>query len=216
MFVGDPTNTLLKPDADLQARVELLRSPSTSVTGAPEVESPAQPAAPAPAVSAHGYNDIAIAAQATRAIAEIGSQAPTNGDDYIHPDLRTRNDAALTQAMMVTNSPGPAPAPAPVQAPMTGHSPVAQTQQIPTALAAMASMAPIPSPIPVSLPAPIQAAPPQLQDPMATDGRKTKRELSQSKRAAQNRAAQVCLTFLFFFVFFFLFLAFITNLCHSQ
>lgn len=63
--------------------------------------------------------------------------------------------------------------------PPPGHSPVAT--------------GPGPSAVPLAPAPPQQMA---MDDPNSNDGRKAKRELSQSKRAAQNRAAQVSL-FLF-------------------
>ncbi|POR38823.1 Putative transcription factor kapC [Tolypocladium paradoxum] len=85
----------------------------------------------------------------------------TEAEAHIHPDLRgPPSHGAPTPNMMP-------------MAPPSGHSPGSAPASVPSA-----SIAPAPSP----------TSPMELDG--SPDGRKAKRELSQSKRAAQNRAAQ--------------------------
>ena len=169
------------PDADLQASLELLRShAATSPTAGGEDQSPS--AHSASAVSPHGYSDIAAAAsQAHRAVTDAQRGQGPKEDDYIHPDLR-----AHATSMMPTTPGNLAPAanmmPSSVPLatmPPSDPSPPAPEQQV---------LAPAP-------PTPVQQHPPQPQgdNEESPNNRRGKRELSQSKRAAQNRAAQVCL-----------------------
>lgn len=80
---------------------------------------------------------------------------------HIHPDLRGASGHAPTPTMMP-------------MAPPAGHSPGPIAPAGPSV-------------------APLAPAPPSISSQVddLLDGRKAKRELSQSKRAAQNRAAQV-------------------------
>lgn len=169
------------PDADLQASLELLRShAATSPTG--EDQSPS--AHSGSAVSPHGgYSDIAAAAsQAHRAVTdEQRGQGQVKEDDYIHPDLR-----AHATSMMPTTPGNLAPAanmmPTNVQIPTMPPS----DPSPPAPVSEQQVLAPAP-PTPVQ-----QPAQPQDDQEESPNNRRGKRELSQSKRAAQNRAAQVC------------------------
>lgn len=164
------------PDADLQASLELLRSHAATSPGT-EGQSPS-----ASAGSPHGYSDIAAAAnQAHRAVTDAQrGQTQVKEDDYIHPDLRahatsmmpaTPGSLAPAANMMPTNMPLPTMPPSDPSPP----APV-NDQQV---------LAPAP-PTPVQPP-----AQPQDDNEESPNSRRGKRELSQSKRAAQNRAAQV-------------------------
>ncbi|UKZ60101.1 uncharacterized protein TrAtP1_001387 [Trichoderma atroviride] len=86
--------------------------------------------------------------------------AKLDAEAHIHPDLRASVGHAPAPNMMPM---GPPP----------GHSPV--------------TAGPGPSAVPLAPAPPQQMA---MDDANSNDGRKAKRELSQSKRAAQNRAAQ--------------------------
>jgi hypothetical protein len=93
-------------------------------------------------------------------------------DAHIHPDLRSPSRYMATANMMSAVAPQPPAGPPPPGA-MPGPSnspPAAPGAQL--------------------LPGP----PPHDSGELTPDGRKAKRELSQSKRAAQNRAAQVSFT----------------------
>ncbi|KAM4056747.1 bZIP transcription factor [Hirsutella rhossiliensis] len=87
--------------------------------------------------------------------------AKPEAEAHIHPDLR----GPAAHGAPIPNMMPMAPVPA-------GHSPASSSA---------------PSPTTAIAPAPPSTAPEQVVVP---DGRKAKRELSQSKRAAQNRAAQ--------------------------
>lgn len=109
-----------------------------------------------------------------------GQGGQVKEEDYIHPDLRahatsmmpsTPGSLAPAANMMPTNvqlQPIPQPEPSP-------PAPVSEQQVL----------APAP-------PTPVQpAAQPEEDNEESPNSRRGKRELSQSKRAAQNRAAQV-------------------------
>lgn len=108
----------------------------------------------------HGYGDV---------------QNPANlpPEAHIHPSLRS---APTTQSFVPTATMMPAPMTAPVESPVPGSVPGAIPGGVPGTVP------------PQMVPAPQVAASVVAEPP--TDGRKQKRELSQSKRAAQNRAAQ--------------------------
>lgn len=88
--------------------------------------------------------------------------AKLDAEAHIHPDLRAVDHAPAPNMNMMPMGPPP------------GHSPV--------------TAGPGPSAVPLAPAPPQQMA---MDDASSNDGRKAKRELSQSKRAAQNRAAQV-------------------------
>ena len=164
------------PDAELQASLELLRShAATSPAG--EEQSPS--AQSGSAVSPHGYSDIAAAAtQAHRAVTDDQrAQGQVKEEDYIHPDLR----AHATSMMPAT--PGNL-APAANMMPTIPTMPPSDPSP-PAPVSEQQVLAPAP-PTPVQPPA--QAHDDNEESP---NNRRGKRELSQSKRAAQNRAAQV-------------------------
>jgi hypothetical protein len=171
-------------DQQLRAQLELLKdhdpdpsSASAASSSRDSAGTPTQPShLPPPASASNGYDPLHAASQdAARALV-----VKHEGDSHIHPDLRAR--------------------PAQVHAPAHGHGHV-QTH-VPTHVQAPpANMMPIappsghsPGPALPGPPNPNIAPAPSATSPMedvTNDGRKAKRELSQSKRAAQNRAAQV-------------------------
>jgi len=125
--------------------------------------SPTQPAASASPV-AHGYS--AIASQATRVADHQRQGQGAAREDDIHPDLRSRPNlmpAASNIAPAANMLPTPIPPPSIPKSDIREPSPDAMD-------AAMDS---------------------QMSNEDSLANRKGKRELSQSKRAAQNRAAQV-------------------------
>ncbi|SPO05992.1 uncharacterized protein DNG_08681 [Cephalotrichum gorgonifer] len=167
------------PDADLQASLELLRSHAAT---SPSGEGQSPPDQTPSAVSPHGYADITAAAnQAHRALTDgqrQQQQAHVKEDDYIHPDLRAHANTMMPAAaaslapaanMMPSNMPMPTMAPQDPTPPAVVHE-----QQV---------LAPAPPP-----PQPTAQSPEDNED--SPNNRRGKRELSQSKRAAQNRAAQ--------------------------
>lgn len=168
------------PDADLQASLELLRShAATSPTGGEE-QSPS--AHSGSVVSPHGYSDIAAAAnQAHRAVTDDQrGQGQVKEEDYIHPDLR----AQATSMMPATpGSLAPAANMMPTNVQLATMPPSDTSPPAPVAEQQVLAPAPPTSVQPQAQPQDSHEEPPS--------NRRGKRELSQSKRAAQNRAAQV-------------------------
>lgn len=146
----------------LRAQLELLQHHEVAASTPGSNDSRTAPSHSPPTTRlANGFDDLAAASRDAARAVQIKSEA----EAHIHPDLR-----------------GPAAGPAPNMMPMA-------------AVAVAAAAAGAHSPIPASTPSPSTIAPaPVPQTPeqaaLAADGRKAKRELSQSKRAAQNRAAQ--------------------------
>lgn len=167
----------------MRAQVELLRSPlegESAPTSADETtrEASHSHTSQSPQRASNGYDPQAAAQDVQRALDQQHSEA----DSFIHPDLR----AAHAQP---TNPSGNSSNMLPM-APPSGHSPVSSNQSLPPNPVLQAS------PQPQSHNAPLAPAPPHGlpddPDAIGPDGRsRPKRELSQSKRAAQNRAAQV-------------------------
>ncbi|CAM1511349.1 Fc.00g088620.m01.CDS01 [Cosmosporella sp. VM-42] len=147
----------------LRAQLELLKNHDAagSLTSPPSRDPRNAPIQPAPPRPSNGYDDLAAASRDAARILGTKSEA----DSHIHPDLRARPNHAHAHAHSHAQTANMMPI-----APPSGHSPGASG---PSA----AAIAPAP-PAPSSMEG----------DP--NDGRKAKRELSQSKRAAQNRAAQ--------------------------
>lgn len=160
----------------MRAQVELLRNPpdgdpaTSSADDARDARNshPSPPQAPA-----NGYSPQAAASQD---VARALSHHRPEAEAFIHPDLRATHGHAPTASMMPL-------------APPSAHSPGSSTQ----------SASPNPALQPNSPAQPqnanlAPAPPPPVPSGGDTspDGRsRPKRELSQSKRAAQNRAAQV-------------------------
>lgn len=157
----------------MRAQVELLRNPpdaeSANQSDDTTKRDPSGSASPQPADK---YETTEAPLPDTRDL-NFRSEA----ESFIHPDLRAAHEQHSDSANMM-----------PI-APPSGHSPGSQHQEPSTAqlLASAAThhqnnLAP---------------APPQPQgggpDPHIDGRSRPKRELSQTKRAAQNRAAQVCL-----------------------
>lgn len=174
----------LAPDAaELQASLELLRSHAAS---SPPGDNQSASAEAAAALSPHGYGDIsAVASQQGRASVDpqVQAQQPKE-EDYIHPDLRGPSSAIIPTANHLSPpATGIIPSsnlPLPPLPPVDVSSASIPDQQM---------LAPAPAP-------PVQVPLGQPEEPKddAAGNRRGKRELSQSKRAAQNRAAQVCLS----------------------
>ena len=167
---------LAEQDQHLRAQVELLRSPpqgqppSNSTDDTREASHSHPPPSPGPS---NGYDPQAASSQdPTRALSQR-----SEAEAFIHPELRAAHAHAPPANMMPL-------------APPSGHSPGSSNQSVspnpalqpnPSAQTPNANLAP----------APPQPTVPGGQD-VSPDGRsRPKRELSQSKRAAQNRAAQV-------------------------
>lgn len=169
----------------------------------------AQPELPQPvsAPPAHGYANGATP-PGPDALGPISN--PLDPEAHIHPDLRGRASVGSAQNMMPAGIQPPSASPGP---PTAGPSTVTQPQPQPQPQPPSESQSQAQSPQAQQSQHPQQLQPPQHPQqpqqpqqaqvspsagPMAVDeapvdGRKAKRELSQSKRAAQNRAAQVCL-----------------------
>ncbi|MBE3045898.1 hypothetical protein IMZ48_25820 [Candidatus Bathyarchaeota archaeon] len=131
-------------------------------------------------MSPQNYTDIAAAAnQAHRAVTD-SQRGGVKEEDYIHPDLR-----AHASNMMPTTTATLAPA--------ANMMPNVQLQAMPQPdpnppappMSEQQVLAPAP---PTPIQAPVQ---PEDDNEESPNSRRGKRELSQSKRAAQNRAAQV-------------------------
>ncbi|KAM0325453.1 hypothetical protein ACHAQA_007440 [Verticillium albo-atrum] len=164
---GSNTNSNTHPgDGQFRHQLEILSKLGASN---PTVAQPRGPQQPASGPSPHGY--------ANGASSPVHDGLPTGNNDpeaHIHPDLRARTTFAPPTNMMASGMPPPAVSPG-----------------IPSAGPSIApSIAP-------SIQQQIQPQPhqdvdgdPMSIDDTSADGRKAKRELSQSKRAAQNRAAQ--------------------------
>ncbi|CAI4210582.1 unnamed protein product [Parascedosporium putredinis] len=170
----------LAPDAaELQASLELLRSHAAS---SPPGDNQSASAEAAAALSPHGYGDIsAVANQQGRASVDpqVQAQQPKE-EDYIHPDLRGPSSTIIPTANHLSPpATGIIPSsnlPLPPLPPVDVSSASIPDQQM---------LAPAPAP-------PVQVPLGQPEEPKddAAGNRRGKRELSQSKRAAQNRAAQ--------------------------
>ena len=119
---------------------------------------------------AHGYADIQPGAPVDQA--------------HIHPSLRAGPAPKATLVPTANMMPAPAPGP---------PGPVSCDAPTPVTLAAATPLATLPAVAVAAAAAAAVSAADATQAPAAADGRKQKRELSQSKRAAQNRAAQVCI-----------------------
>ncbi|KAF9881906.1 bZIP transcription factor [Colletotrichum karsti] len=160
-------NTTTNTDAHLHAQLELLSKHTTPNSSdnatAPSRGARSQAPKPQSASPAHGYSNGSNSppSDVLPPIVNNENTTTTDPEAHIHPDLRARNIHAPVVNMMPA---GPAP----------------PQQTAPPATTAGPSTAP-----PANLPAPTAMA---LDDGGA--GSKAKRELSQSKRAAQNRAAQ--------------------------
>ncbi|PFH61576.1 hypothetical protein XA68_16999 [Ophiocordyceps unilateralis] len=148
----------------LRAQLELLQHHEVAASTPGSTDSRAAPShSPPSSRPANGFDDLAAASRDAARAVQIKSEA----EAHIHPDLR-----------------GPPAAPAPNMMPMAAAAAVA-------AAAGAHSPAPASTPSPSTAIAPAPALVPQTpEQALAADGRKAKRELSQSKRAAQNRAAQ--------------------------
>lgn len=161
-------------DQQLQAQVELLKnhdiaqssSPSTIATTS-SLESPTKRAAvDLTKLQVHENNNQPPPANGNNyATAPRGVKRPhSSRDQDIDPELRLGSGLASTAIRMM-----------PLASAASGHA--SDSSQ------AMSSGAPI---------APAPHLDSMMEDDGPGDGRKGTRELSQSKRAAQNRAAQVC------------------------
>lgn len=151
----------------MRAQVELLRSEGQSGTSSAEGDYPSPPPGQANGNEQHTNT---TAHDVHRALNHRSE------NDYIHPELRTAHDQQPSANMMpMAPSSGPPPG--------SAHA-TAVLQPSPPDLAPAANMTAGP---PQDQGAASQTSPPG-------NGRKQQtRELSQTKRAAQNRAAQVCL-----------------------
>ncbi|PNH43949.1 hypothetical protein VD0004_g3599 [Verticillium dahliae] len=157
-------------DGQFRHQLEILSTlgASNPTTGAGA--QPRGPQQPPNGQPTHGY------ANGATSPAPDGLPASNNNNNndpeaHIHPDLRARtNFAPPATNMMASAMPPPAVSPgAPPAGPSTAPPPMQQIQPHP---------------------APDVGGDPMSIDDGSADGRKAKRELSQSKRAAQNRAAQ--------------------------
>ncbi|WDK11657.1 bZIP transcription factor [Colletotrichum graminicola] len=163
---------MISTDAHLHAQLELLSkhttpNPSDDATAQSRGARP-QALNPPSASPAHGYSD-GSTSPPTDVLPPIVNNH-TDSEAHIHPDLRARATHAPAVNMM--------PAGVPPQ-PQQQQQQQQQQPIVPPAVTAGPSTAPPPHSPPSSM---------ALDE--TAEGRKAKRELSQSKRAAQNRAAQ--------------------------
>ncbi|KAM0277927.1 hypothetical protein ACHAQH_005471 [Verticillium albo-atrum] len=165
---GNNTNTSAhQADGQFRHQLEILSKlgASNPTAGAVAVAQPRGPQQPTNGQSAHGY--------VNGASSPAPDGLPSSNNDpeaHIHPDLRARTNFAPNTNMMASSMPPPAVSPgAPSAGPSIAPPPMQQIQPHP---------------------APDVGGDPMAIDDGSADGRKAKRELSQSKRAAQNRAAQ--------------------------
>jgi len=170
------------PDAALQASLELLRSHATASPTGGDNQSPPEAQAE---LSPHAYGDIgAVAGQQGRPGVDVQQQQPQpqpKEEDYIHPDLRGPSSAIMPTANHL------APAAHMIPSSNLQLPPLPQADVAPAPVVDQQMLAPAPAPVAVAP----QQAPPIPQPQEEAGSRRGKRELSQSKRAAQNRAAQV-------------------------
>lgn len=176
-------------DAHLREQLEIFNNTSAtnSAVGAQPFARGASSEAPQPvsASPSHGF-----ANGATSPPDALPTASNNDPEAHIHPDLRARTGFAPVTNMMPANVQASSASPV---APVAGPSAPPQVQAQP---APQPHLHPHPQPD-IQPPGPSSPE----DDPMnidsgagaSADGRKAKRELSQSKRAAQNRAAQVCL-----------------------
>ncbi|KAG5983364.1 hypothetical protein E4U55_000102 [Claviceps digitariae] len=149
------------PEQHLRAQLELLQNHDADVSVASEPRDSRVFLSPSPPPSRAAHGYQELAVASHEAARALGK---TGVEAHIHPDLR---GAAEHASNMMSLDP-----------PVVGHSP-AESPPVP----------PIPqgpSNVPVA-PAPSSSAPDMS---VVGESKKAKRELSQSKRAAQNRAAQ--------------------------
>ncbi|WQF80187.1 Putative basic-leucine zipper domain-containing protein [Colletotrichum destructivum] len=173
-------NTTTNTDAHLHAQLELLSKHTTPNSSdnatVPSRGARSQSSNPSSASPAHGYSNGSTSPPVLPPIANNHADS----EAHIHPDLRARAAHAPAVNMMpagVSSQPQqqqqqPPPPPQPQQ-------PQQQQQIAPPPTTAGPSTAP-----------PIHSPPSGMALDETAEGRKAKRELSQSKRAAQNRAAQ--------------------------
>lgn len=157
----------------MAAQLELLSQHTTPISSdnatAPSRGARPQAAKPPSASPAHGYSNGTNSPPSDVLPPIVNNSSSNNNADpeaHIHPDLRAARDVHAPDVnMMPAGPPPPQQAAPPVTAAGPSTAPPPPTHPASTAMA--------------------------LDDGGA--GSKAKRELSQSKRAAQNRAAQVCL-----------------------
>ncbi|KAL1844738.1 hypothetical protein VTK73DRAFT_1884 [Phialemonium thermophilum] len=106
-----------------------------------------------------------------------GYEDSTVGDQeaHIHPELRSIQKASPSA---------------------TGNGHTSPPNMMPSAVPPQTEQGPPISGPSHQAPVSVNVAPSEMNDVVMSDGRRAKRELSQSKRAAQNRAAQVSLKYL--------------------
>lgn len=206
-------------DQQLRAQVELLRNPDAgSPSHSPEgtkrepVNETGSPDAAAGTNAFDQHHQQPAPGPGAAPIESAGSHQRPEAESFIHPDLRAAHASHVAAAQQAA---GMMP-----MDPPTGHSPQSSTNtnqspppppnsnnpgaslhntaNPPPQQTHNANLAPAPppqgQPQPPQQPQHVQHHPGAagLQDPVSPDGRaRPKRELSQSKRAAQNRAAQV-------------------------
>ncbi|CAH0048873.1 unnamed protein product, partial [Clonostachys solani] len=146
----------------LRAQLELLKSPEADLSGSPGSRPRDQRTGHTSPTATQIANGYDELAAASQDAARALNAKTDGADAFIHPDLRTGPISQHNHNMMPI-----VPSPGPIGGPPPG--------------APNSSLAPAPQP-PQLAPAPGEESP--------NDGRKAKRALSQSKRAAQNRAAQ--------------------------
>ncbi|TDZ26457.1 putative transcription factor kapC [Colletotrichum orbiculare MAFF 240422] len=168
------TNTT-NTDDHLAAQIELLSQHNTlnssDNTAAPSRGARPQAAKPANASPAHGYSNGTTSPPSDVLPPIVNNHA--DPEAHIHPDLRARIPHAPAVNMMPAGVPPPPPP---------------QQAAPPATIAGPSTAPPPPPPPPQHVPHPTST--PMALDDASAEGRKAKRELSSSKRAAQNRAAQ--------------------------